>query len=84
MSSLRNAVKLITHKERSQPQNRSDLGLLEKKKDYKLRAKDYHLKEEQLKAMKSKASLRNPDEFYFGMNRSTVVDGTHKKQIRHV
>lgn len=79
MSSLRNAVKRITHKERSQPQNRSHLGLLEKKKDYKLRANDYHLKEEQLKAMKSKASLRNPDEFYFGMNRSAVVDGTHKK-----
>lgn len=79
MSSLRNAVKRITHKERSQPQARSHLGLLEKKKDYKLRANDYHLKEEKLKAMRSKAELRNPDEFYFGMNRSAVVDGVHQK-----
>lgn len=79
MSSLRNAVKRITHKERSQPQSRSHLGLLEKKKDYKLRAKDYHLKEEKLKAMRSKAEQRNPDEFYFGMHRSAVVDGQHRK-----
>lgn len=79
MSSLRNAVKRVTHKERSQPQSRSRLGLLEKKKDYVVRAKDYHLKEDRIAAMRRKASMRNPDEFYFGMNRAEVRDGKHKK-----
>ena len=44
MSSLRNAVKRVTHKERSQPRARNHLGLLEKKKDYQRRAKDFHFK----------------------------------------
>jgi U3 small nucleolar RNA-associated protein 11 len=78
MSSLRNAVKRVTHKERSQPQNRQHLGLLEKKKDYKKRAIDYHRKEDRIKAMKEKASMRNPDEFYFGMKNSQVKEGKHK------
>ena len=61
MSSLRNAVKRVTHKERSQPQARAHLGLLEKKSDYKLRSKDYHRKQDRLKSMRSKAANRNPD-----------------------
>ena len=77
MSSLRNAVKRITHKERSQPTKRKHLGILEKKKDYKERAVDYHRKEDRLKVMKEKASSRNPDEFYFGMHSSAVKDGKH-------
>lgn len=79
MSSLRNAVKRITHKERSQPRSRSHLGFLEKKKDYRVRAKDYHRKEDKINAMKEKASMRNPDEFYFGMHNSQVTDGRHRK-----
>lgn len=78
MSSLRNAVKRVAHKERSQPVSRQHLGLLEKKKDYKKRADDYHRKEDRIKAMKQKASMRNPDEFYFGMHNSQVQDGQHK------
>ncbi len=78
MSSLRNAVKRVTHKERSQPRSRQHLGILEKKKDYKKRAEDYHRKEDRIKAMQEKASMRNPDEFYFGMNTSRVKDGKHK------
>ena len=78
MSSLRNAVKRITHKERSQPRNRQHLGILEKKKDYKKRAEDYHRKEDRIKAMQERAAMRNPDEFYFGMNTSKVKDGKHK------
>lgn len=78
MSSLRNAVKRIAHKERSQPQDRKHLGILEKKKDYKQRAIDYHRKEDRIKAMKQKVSMRNPDEFYFGMHNSKIQDGKHR------
>lgn len=78
MSSLRNAVKRVTHKERSQPQKRQHLGMLEKKKDYKERAVDYHRKEDRIKKLREKASMRNPDEFYFGMNSSKVKDGHHR------
>mmetsp|Transcript_25918 Transcript_25918/g.29106 ORF Transcript_25918/g.29106 Transcript_25918/m.29106 type:complete len:280 (+) Transcript_25918:125-964(+) len=78
MSSLRNAVKRVAHKERSQPVERQHLGILEKKKDYKQRAVDYHRKEDRMKAMKQKASMRNPDEFYFGMHNSKIQDGKHR------
>lgn len=79
MSSLRNAVKRIAHKERSQPQARQHLGILEKKKDYKQRAKDFHRKQDRIKRLKQKASQRNPDEFYFGMKNAQVRDGRHVK-----
>jgi len=80
MSSLRNAVKRIAHKERSQPVDRQRLGILEKKKDYKQRAVDYHRKEDRIRAMKLKASTRNPDEFYFGMHNSKTdaTSGKHR------
>eukprot|EP00545_Synedropsis_sp_CCMP1620_P000086 CAMPEP_0119019438 /NCGR_PEP_ID=MMETSP1176-20130426/21819_1 /TAXON_ID=265551 /ORGANISM="Synedropsis recta cf, Strain CCMP1620" /LENGTH=257 /DNA_ID=CAMNT_0006973629 /DNA_START=55 /DNA_END=825 /DNA_ORIENTATION=+ len=82
MSSLRNAVKRVTHKERSQPQDRAHLGLLEKKKDYKKRAKDFHFKTDLLTKMKQKASMRNPDEFYFGMKNTKMQNGKHKKTLK--
>lgn len=78
MSSLRNAVKRVTHKERSQLRSRQHLGILEKKKDYKKRAEDYHRKEDRIKAMQERAAMRNPDEFYFGMKSSKVKDGKHR------
>ena len=81
MSSLRNAVKRITHKERAQPQSRSHLGILEKKKDYRIRARDYHNKEDRIRSLREKAAMRNPDEFYFGMNRAEVKDGKHHKTL---
>mmetsp|Transcript_4828 Transcript_4828/g.10987 ORF Transcript_4828/g.10987 Transcript_4828/m.10987 type:complete len:331 (-) Transcript_4828:1265-2257(-) len=84
MSSLRNAVKRVTHKERSQPQARSHLGLLEKKGDYRLRSKDFHRKEERIKSMRGKIANRNPDEFYFGMHRSRVDGASGKNSGRHV
>ena len=77
MSALRNAVKRKTHKERSQPGDRRKFGLLEKKKDYVLRARDFHKKEDAIKALKTKAAYRNPDEFYFGMQRNRTKDGVH-------
>ena len=79
MSSLRNAVKRITHKERSQPTHRAHLGILEKKKDYKVRSKDYHRKQDALTNLRQKAAMRNPDEFYMGMKNSEVHEGRHRK-----
>jgi len=79
MSSLRNAVKRITHKERSQPNARAHLGFLEKKVDYKKRALNYHAKEDRIQAMQRKATMRNPDEFYFGMHKSQIKDGKHQQ-----
>ncbi|OIW22094.1 U3 small nucleolar RNA-associated protein 11 [Coniochaeta ligniaria NRRL 30616] len=67
MSSMRNAVHRRSHRERAQPEERKRLGLLEKHKDYSLRAKDYNKKKEQLKSLRQKAADRNEDEFYFGM-----------------
>lgn len=67
MSSMRNAVQRRSHRERAQPAERKRLGLLEKHKDYKLRAQDHNRKKEKLKALRQKAADRNEDEFYFGM-----------------
>ncbi|KAI0106792.1 U3 small nucleolar RNA-associated protein 11 [Daldinia grandis] len=67
MSSIRNAVQRRVHRERAQPQERQRLGLLEKHKDYSLRAKDFNKKKAQLRALRQKAADRNEDEFYFGM-----------------
>ncbi|KAI5864879.1 U3 small nucleolar RNA-associated protein 11 [Durotheca rogersii] len=67
MSSMRNAVQRRVHRERAQPHERERLGLLEKHKDYSLRAKDYSRKKAQLRALRRKAADRNEDEFYFGM-----------------
>lgn len=64
---MRNAVQRRPHRERAQPLERKRLGLLEKHKDYSLRAKDYNKKQEHLKKLRQKASERNEDEFYFGM-----------------
>jgi len=81
MSSLRNAVKRVTHKERAQPAARKKFGLLEKHKDYVERAQDFHKKQDYLKVLKKKAADRNPDEFYFKMNKSEVsVKGVHKEK----
>ncbi|KAJ5901752.1 Small-subunit processome Utp11 [Penicillium taxi] len=67
MSSLRNAVQRRNHKERGQLAGREKWGILEKHKDYSLRAKDYNAKKEKLKRLEEKARNRNPDEFHFGM-----------------
>ena len=69
MSSLKNSLHRRSHKERSQLSHRTRLGILEKHKDYVLRARDYHSKQDRLKRLAQKASERNKDEFYFGMNK---------------
>ena len=73
MSSRKNLAKTRTYRERSQPKARAKLGMLEKHKDYKLRAVDFHRKEDALQKMKEKAALKNPDEFYFNMVRTKKV-----------
>ncbi|KAF2401681.1 U3 small nucleolar RNA-associated protein 11 [Trichodelitschia bisporula] len=75
MSSMRNAVQRRNHKERAQPLEREKWGLLEKHKDYSLRAKDHREKKQRLKALKEKASFRNPDEFHFGMMSTRTSKG---------
>ena len=64
---MRNAVQRRNHKERSQPADRKRFGLLEKHKDYSLRAKDFNKKKTQLKNLKKKVEEKNDDEFYHGM-----------------
>ncbi|NXP75406.1 UTP11 protein, partial [Ramphastos sulfuratus] len=65
------------HRERAQPASRKKLGLLEKKKDYRIRARDYHKKQNALRALQKKALDKNPDEFYFKMIHSQLQDGVH-------
>ncbi|XPT03027.1 hypothetical protein M3J09_012130 [Ascochyta lentis] len=72
MSSMRNAVQRRNHKERAQPAEREKWGLLEKRKDYKLRAADHRQKKAKLKLLSEKARDRNPDEFSFKMMSSSV------------
>ncbi|KAL8974660.1 MAG: hypothetical protein Q9197_001094 [Variospora fuerteventurae] len=67
MSSMQNAVQRRNHKERAQPAQREKWGVLEKHKDYSLRAKDYNEKKKRLKILWEKAIERNPDEFSYGM-----------------
>ena len=77
--SMRNLLKTRTYRERAQPAARQHMGILEKHKDYKLRAQDYHRKEDALKKLREKAAFRNPDEYYFGMAHTKVEDGVHRK-----
>ena len=51
--------------------------MLEKKKDYVLRAKDFHKKQKTIENLRRKAEERNPDEFYFAMERARTRDGVH-------
>ncbi|BFZ57107.1 hypothetical protein PYCC9005_004157 [Savitreella phatthalungensis] len=63
------------HRERAQPFGRQKFGLLEKKKDYVLRARDYADKQARLKALRGKAERKNEDEYYHGMVHATTRKG---------
>ncbi|WWD17081.1 hypothetical protein CI109_101518 [Kwoniella shandongensis] len=74
-SSLRNAMARRNHKERAQPLNRAKFGLLEKHKDYVLRARDYKSKQDRIRKLREKAAFRNKDEFYWGMVKDKTKGG---------
>ena len=86
-SSWKNAIPRRMYRERRQLKSREHLGLLEKKRDYKRRAKDYHSKENVIsklllwlifiEKLSEKARQRNPDEFYHKMVNATIKDGEH-------
>jgi hypothetical protein len=68
-----------THRERSQPLARQRFGLLEKHSDYVKRSRDFHHKQDRLKALRIRAQYKNPDEFCFGMINSRVTQkGQHR------
>ncbi|KAL3494807.1 small-subunit processome [Aspergillus germanicus] len=83
MSSMRNAVQRRQHRERGQLKGREKWGILEKHKDYSLRAKDYNAKQAKIKRLEEIARDRNPDEFAFGMmNSHTAKAGKHGTGMR--
>jgi U3 small nucleolar RNA-associated protein 11 len=77
---MRNAAPRRPHRERAQPAARAKWGLLEKHKDYSLRAADYNLKKRKLNQLQNKAKDRHPDEFAYGMlSAKTAGQGKHGK-----
>ncbi|KAH8899392.1 U3 small nucleolar RNA-associated protein 11 [Thozetella sp. PMI_491] len=68
MSSMRKKIPgTRPYRERHQPQERTKLGFLEKKKDYQKRSQDFNKKKATIKSLKSKAAEFNEDEFNYGM-----------------
>lgn len=83
MSSFKNIMPRREHRERLQPSRRiAKHGLLEKKKDYKVRARDANRKSRRLKLLREKAAFRNPDEFYHAMSSAAPTDRGRVRKVR--
>lgn len=82
MGSLTLNVQKKQHRERAQPLDRKKLGFLEKKKDYKIRAKDHHIKESRLKYLRRQAEFRNPDEYHHDMAHSVIRQAKRRHKNR--
>lgn len=76
---MKNSIQRRPHRERAQPHERTKWGILEKPKDYKLRAADHKVKKRKLKTLQQKARERNEDEFYFAMVNEKSRDGIRVK-----
>ena len=79
-TAFKNAARRREHRERHQPAARQGLGLLEKHKDYVVRARNFHAKEARIGQLRAKAANRNPDEFYFGMLAGSTKGGIASKR----
>ncbi|CAI2379306.1 unnamed protein product [Moneuplotes crassus] len=77
-SPWKNFIPKRKYRERRQLSSRKHLGMLEKKQDYKKRAVDYHQKSKQMEKLREKVINKNPDEFYYNMINSKMVNGEHK------
>ena len=74
---FRSVIHRREHLERHQPAARARFGLLEKKKDYVARSRNFHSKQARIQQLRERAANRNPDEFYFGMLSSRTKGGVH-------
>ena len=77
---FRSVIRRREHYERHQPEARARFGLLEKHKDYVVRAQNFHKREKRLGALRARAANKNPDEFSFGMLSSKTKGGVHEKK----
>eukprot|EP01122_Echinamoeba_exundans_P006593 TRINITY_DN1886_c0_g1_i2.p1 TRINITY_DN1886_c0_g1~~TRINITY_DN1886_c0_g1_i2.p1 ORF type:complete len:257 (+),score=62.71 TRINITY_DN1886_c0_g1_i2:78-848(+) len=66
------------HRERAQLSGRQKFGFLEKHQDYVKRARDFHKKRDAIRKLKEKAAFRNPDEFYYAMEKTQRKGGIHQ------
>ena len=78
---MKNYVPRRMYRERGQLAARQHLGILEKKKDFQKRAKDFKQKTNVIKNLSMKAQMRNPDEFYHKMRNMRKKEDTGEIQF---